>query len=240
MRVDYDLLAQEYALHRQVQPEVLTSLIQTAGLDKASRVLDVGCGTGNYIIALEKAMGCSCWGIEPSDQMMKKASERATRIDFKIGKAEQLDYPTEFFDLVFSVDVIHHVQDRSAYFHEAYRVLKRGGKVCTVTDSDEIIRSRRPLSVYFPETIDIDLQRYPAISDLRAIMVSALFSSQQESTVEFAYSLDNIQQYHDKAFSCLHLIPAEAFEQGIRRMEQDVHTGSIPCVSRYLLLWGTK
>jgi ubiquinone/menaquinone biosynthesis C-methylase UbiE len=240
MKFDYDSLAREYAQHRQVQPEVLKNLMQTGKLNSASQVLDVGCGTGNYTIALEKAIGCSCWGVEPSEQMLAKASERTQSAHFRMGRAEQLDYPAEFFDLVFSVDVIHHVGDQSAYFREAYRVLKKGGKVCTVTDSEEIIHRRQPLSAYFPETIEIELQRYPCISGLRAMMVEVGFSSLQEPAAEFDYSLTDIQIYRDKAFSCLHLIPTEAFERGLQRMEQDLRAGPIPCVSRYLLLWGTK
>jgi ubiquinone/menaquinone biosynthesis C-methylase UbiE len=215
-------------------------LVETSELSPASQVLDVGCGTGNYAIALDKAIGCSCWGIEPSEQMLAKAQERTRSIHFKIGKAEQLDYPSEFFDLVFSVDVIHHVIDRSAYFHEAYRVLKKGGKICTVTDSEEIIRRRQPLSVYFPETIEIELQRYPRISDLRTMMVKAEFSSLQETVVEETYELTDIQRYRDKAYSSLHLISVEAFERGIRHMEQDLQEHPIPAIPRYLLLWGAK
>jgi ubiquinone/menaquinone biosynthesis C-methylase UbiE len=240
MKVDYDTLAQDYAQHRQIQPEVLKSLIQIGELHSTSKVLDVGCGTGNYTVALEKATSCSCWGIEPSEQMLAKARERTQTAHFNRGQAEKLDYSTESFNLVFSVDVIHHVGDRLAYFREAYQILKKGGKVCTVTDSEEIIFRRQPLSVYFPETIEIELQRYPRICDLRTMMIEVGFSSLQEVVAEFAYTLTDIQSYKDKAFSSLHLISTEAFEHGIQHMEQDLLVGPIPCISWYLLLWGTK
>lgn len=240
MKIDYDFLAKEYALHRQIQPEVLKDLIQTGKLSHASQVLDVGCGTGNYTVALEKSSGCSCWGIEPSEQMLAKAREQTQSAPFKLGQAEHLDYPEGFFDLVFSVDVIHHVGDRPEHFREAWRILKKSGKVCTVTDSEEIIRRRQPLSVYFPESVEVELQRYPRIADLRAMLVEAGFSDLQEVVAEFPYALTDVQPFRDKAFSSLHLIPVEAFERGLQRMEQDLRAGPIPCVSRYLLLWGTK
>ena len=240
MKIDYDSLAREYAQHRQVQPKVLENLISVGKLDPASQVLDVGCGTGNYAVALEKTIGCTCWGIEPSEQMLSTARARTQRAHFKLGRAEQLDYPAEFFDVVFSVYVIHHVSNRPKYFPEAYRVLKQCGKVCTATDSEEIIRQRQPLSVYFPETIEKELQRYPGASEVRQMMRQAGFHNLEETVVEFAYPLTDIRIYRDKAFSCLHLISPEAFERGIRRMEEDLQIAPIQCVSRYLLLWGAK
>jgi ubiquinone/menaquinone biosynthesis C-methylase UbiE len=207
---------------------------------KASKVLEIGCGTGNYIVALETLAGSMCWGIDPSEQMLSRAREQSTTINFQLGKAERLDSPPDFFDLAFSVDVIHHVSNRLAYFREAYRVLRTGGKNCTVTDSEWIIRHRQPLAVYFPETVEIELGRYPRIAELREIMERVGFGEITESTVEFTYPLTDIQAYRDKAFSVLLFIPEDAFQRGIERMERDLCTGPIPRVSRYLLLWGTK
>ena len=238
--IDYDQIVSEYARHRQVHPKVLNNLLLTSRVGGASKVLEVGCGTGNYIIALEALTGCSCWGIDPSEQMLSRARERSRKVHFRLGKAERLDFPPDFFDLVFSVDVIHHVGDRPAYFREAYRVLRAGGKGCTVTDSEWIIRHRQPLTVYFPETVEIELGRYPRIAELGEFMERVGFGEITESTVEFAYPLTDIQAYRDKAFSSLLFIPEEAFQRGIERMEQDLRAGPIQCVPRYLLLWGRK
>lgn len=241
MRMDYDTLAEDYAQHRRTHPEVLKHVIADGGLTFASRILDVGCGTGNYTVAIEEAVGCECWGLEPSVEMLAKARVRAVSGRFKEGRAERMDFPDGFFDLVFSVDVIHHVEDRSAHYREAARVLKPGGCVCTVTDSEEIIRHREPLSTHFPETIAVELRRYPRIADLREMMAAAGFRGLTEETVEFRHALTDVQRYRDKAFSSLHLIDAEAFRRGIRRLETELREkGSVPWWSRYLLLWGTK
>lgn len=240
MNVDYDAIAQEYAQHRQIHPDVFKKLIEGGQLNRASKVLEVGCGTGNYTVALEKTVDCSCWGVDPSEQMLAKAKIRRANADFKIGEAQELAYPTGFFDLLFSVDVIHHVDEPSAYFREAYRVLKKGGRICTVTDSEEIIRHRQPLSVYFPETIELELQRYPSISDLQAMMGQAGFLHLQKTGAELTYSLTDMQRYRDKAFSCLHLITPEAFERGLQRMAHDLRAGAILATPRYVLIWGVK
>jgi SAM-dependent methyltransferase len=238
--IDYNQIASKYARHRQVHPGVLTSLISTSRVDGTSQVLELGCGTGNYILALKSLVGATCWGVDSSEGMLTKARERSSGVHFQLGRAESLDFPDDFFDLVFSVDVIHHVLDRLRYFREAYRVLKAGGKLCTVTDSEWIIRHRQPTALCFPETVEVELGRYPRIAQLRHLMESVGFTEITENVVEFPYQLTDIQPYRDKAFSALHLIPEEAFQRGIERMERDLRTGPISCVSRYLLLWGTR
>ncbi|MGO8688656.1 MAG: class I SAM-dependent methyltransferase [Thermoguttaceae bacterium] len=236
--IDYNQLATAYAQHRRVHPEALRRLAE--GLRPTDKVLEVGCGTGNYVLAIRQASGCPCWGIDPSPEMLAQAAGRSGKVQFSCGKAETLDFPASQFDLVFSVDVIHHVDDRDQFFREAVRVLRPGGKVCTVTDSEWVIRHRQPLAVYFPETVAADLARYPRIDDLRAGMQDAGFVAIDETMVELAYELRDLAPFRARAFSCLRLISAGAFERGIARMERDAIDGPIPSVSRYTLVSGTK
>jgi ubiquinone/menaquinone biosynthesis C-methylase UbiE len=240
MKIDYDRIASEYCQHRKVHPCVLAELTKLRTLGRNSKVLEVGCGTGNYAIAFRTIVGCKLWAIDPSDGMLSRAKRRGGDITFMIGRAEKLDFPCGFFDLVFSVDVIHHLSSQIDFFTEAYRVLNAGGRICTVTDSEWIIRHREPLVVYFPETVEIELKRYPRIEELTRTMTQVGFGEVKEIMVEFPYELHDTQAYRDKAFSSLHLISKAAFERGIERMERDLHKGPIRCVSRYSLLWGTR
>jgi ubiquinone/menaquinone biosynthesis C-methylase UbiE len=237
-KIDYDAIAAAYARNRQLHPRVLEALCHDLG--PTSTVLEVGCGTGNYIAAIQETIGCACWGLEPSAGMLAQARARSQAVTFRQSSAESLDVPDRVFDLVFSVDVIHHVTDRPAYIREALRVLKPGGRLCTVTDSEWVIRNRVPLSSYFPETIAHELARYPRIAELRAWMGAAGFEHVAEEMVERWYDLTDAQAYCDKAFSALHLIPQDAFTRGLARLEADLAQGPLPCVSRYTLVWGKR
>lgn len=238
MKSDYDRLAEDYARHRSINPRVLEALARETGT-AAARVLEVGAGTGNYILALVERTGCEGHGVEPSREMRGRAEARGGKVAFKEGAAERLDYADDSFDLVFSVDVIHHVRDRARFFAEARRVLKPGRRVCTVTDSEDILSNRQPLAVYFPEIVAVELERYPPIATLRAEMTAAGFRDIAEEEAAYAYPLDSIAAYRDKAFSSLHYIDDAAHARGLARMEADLAAGPIDCVSRYLLLWGT-
>ncbi|HEX9922411.1 MAG TPA: methyltransferase domain-containing protein [Anaerolineae bacterium] len=243
--IDYDKLALEYAQHRRVHPDVLQALISTGEVGRSTRVLEVGCGTGNYITALTALTGCPGWGLDPSFQMLNRAGEQAaeagaTGINLLSGRAERLPFPLASFDLVFSVDVIHHVTDRAGYFRAAHRILKPGGKLCTVTDSEWIISQRRPLATCFPETVAVDLGRYPSVADLRRSLAQAGFQQIFEHTVALTYPFSDIQMIRAKAFSVLHLISEAAFQRGLAALERDVDRGPIEAVSRYLLLWARK
>jgi SAM-dependent methyltransferase len=240
--VDYAHLADEYARHRQVHPGVLRALCDRTSSE--SLVLEVGCGTGNYITALTAITGCRGWGIDPSSEMLARAQRRlgayssASRVQLSPGQGECLGVPDGAFDFVYSIDVIHHIQDRTAYLQGAYRALQPGGQLCTATDSEWIIRHREPLATYWPETIEVELARYPRIHHLETLYREAGFEDIQCSCVERRVALVDAQAYRDKAFSSLHLISESAFQRGLARLEHDLSSGPVPHVSRYTLLWG--
>ena len=238
MKSDYDRLAAGFAKHRWINPRVLDSLLREIA-SSAARVLEVGAGTGHHILALAERTGCEGHGVEPSREMRRRAQARGGKVAFTEGAAEHLEYEADSFDFVFSVDVIHHLQDRASFYAAARRVLKPGGQVCTVTDSEDIIRHRRPLSVYFPETVAIELERYPPIATLRAEMTTAGFGEIREEGVAHAFAIESIEAYLDKAFSSLHFIDDAAHARGLARMKADLAAGPIDTVSHYLMLWGT-
>lgn len=236
----YDSRAAGYEAHRRVNPAVLKALLDSGIMTPASQVLDVGCGTGNYAAALHRETGCRMSGVEPSSEMLARARNAARWDDLVQASAESLPFPDRSFDVVMSTDVIHHVGDRERYFREAARVLRDGGWLVTVTDSHEVIPLRQPLSNFFPETVPIELRRYPPVPTLLAEMSGAGFTELQVDEVQHPYELTDIAPYRDKAFSSLLLIDNEAFRRGIAKLESALSSGPITCISRYTLIWAAK
>ena len=238
-QIDYDSIAATYASLRKPVSPALRELKQRVTLGVKSKVLEVGCGTGAHVSSLISATNCFGLGIDPSPRMLQYSS-RIRDLQLCVGPAEMLPLNKDFFDLVFSVDVIHHLKDTEAYFGEAFRVLKRLGAICTITDSEEMIKSRNPLAVYWPGTVQVDLARYPPIPVLREQMTSVGFVDIEESQIEMPYQITDSTPYRQKAFSCLQLVSQEEFLCGLRRLEQDMQKGAVNGLMRYVCVWGRK
>ena len=171
--------------------------------------------------------------------MLTVARVRAPRARLALGVAEALPYGDGEFDFVFSVDVIHHVRDRAASFAEAFRVLRPGGRLCVATD-DEATLGGRLHRRYFPETLEVELRRYPQIEALRAYATDAGFAGLTEERTSSPFRIDDAAPYRERAFSSLHLISAEAYRRGLAQLERDLEAGPIDGADRHVLLWSAK
>ena len=240
MRLQYNKIAEEYAQYRSSDAAVVENLIASSGISAASTVLEIGCGTGNYLSEIQERVGCKCFGVDPAQAMSAEARGGNAAVNYRVASAEQLGLSEGVFDFVFSVDVIHHVEDRAAYFREAFRALRPAGLLATVTDSEDTIRRRMPLTHYFPDIIEHELKRYPTVEQLRRYAEQARFDIAGEEVVETAHELIDAEKYRRKAFSCLRLISDKAFTSGIARMTKDLEEGPIRCVSRNFVLWNRK
>ena len=238
--IDYDELAATYASERTINPSVLRELVGRSGINAGSSFLEVGCGTGNYLSAVLAAAGCAGWGVDPSAGMLSQAGRKWPPMQTMVGDVEQLAVGDSNADFIYSVDVIHHVQDIDAAYAECWRVLRRGGRVCTVTDSESVIRGRVPLSSCFPETVTVEIDRYPSMTELEQAMSDAGFECIDEKEVEYVHPLEDLTAYERRAYSCLHLISEEAFERGLQQLRGLVEQGTAVVESRYVMLWGTK
>jgi SAM-dependent methyltransferase len=89
-------------------------------LDPAARVLDFGCGSGRMVVEYRQA-GFEAFGC---DLKLEEENALLRRIE---GNDYRLPYEDDFFDFVFSDQVLEHVQNHRSALAEIWRVLKPGG-----------------------------------------------------------------------------------------------------------------
>lgn len=96
-------------------------------LRPGARVLDVGCGTGEYVRRVRELGLIGC-GIEPAAAMRKVAIETNPGSDIRDGMATSLPYPDASFDLVLCIEVLRylHRADGRLALCEMRRVLRPG------------------------------------------------------------------------------------------------------------------
>lgn len=92
--------------------------------------LDIGCGAGKFTRGLTSQFK-QVAGIDVKaraiDAARAAAAEEGVRVDFRVGSAEALPWPSESFELVVFSNSLHHMPDPAVALREAARVLERGG-----------------------------------------------------------------------------------------------------------------
>lgn len=133
MKINYDKVSIEYDDVRKADIELINYFLEEISLNRNTKVLDFGCGTGNYTDKIKKITKADVYGVEPSDGMRIKAINKNDKIIYKKGDHENIPFPDNFFDFIYMTDVIHHVPDIDKMFNEFNRILKKEGKVCIET-----------------------------------------------------------------------------------------------------------
>ncbi|MGG7574273.1 SAM-dependent methyltransferase [Streptomyces sirii] len=96
-------------------------------------VLDLGSGYGGSARALAERFGCRVVALDISEQHNRRHRAANARrgldglIDVVTGSLGDLPYEAERFDVVWSLEVLCHLEDRPRALSEAVRVLRPGG-----------------------------------------------------------------------------------------------------------------
>lgn len=225
-RVDYDGIAANYDL-RFSGPRLEgegQALLELARKLQAQRVLEVGCGTGHWLVNLV-AVTPALYGLDPSSGMLNQARRRQVRLKLNRGVARQLPFKVDCFELVYCVNAIHHFQDPPAFIHEAARVLDRSGVLAVIGCDPHDRRNKWYGYHYFDGSYETDLQRFPAWPDVSAWMQAAGFEQIELREVERVEDLRQGRAVLADPFlpkhstSQLALLSDEAYAAGVRRIE---------------------
>ena len=96
---------------------------------KGKKVLEIGCGTGEDAKRFVGA-GAYYTGIDLTRQAIYSTKGKIGKQGrLEVMNAELLDFPDNYFDLVYSWGVIHHAINPENIINETYRVLKPGGHI---------------------------------------------------------------------------------------------------------------
>jgi len=107
-----------------------------AELKEGETVLDLGSGGGIDVLMASKHVGSSgkVYGLDMTDSMLRLANENkekmgASNVEFIKGYIEDIPLGDETVDVIISNCVINLSEDKEKALSEAFRVLKKGGRL---------------------------------------------------------------------------------------------------------------
>jgi len=121
---------------KQATARFYLSEIQRYYGGKKGRLLEVGCGDGDFLVSAEAA-GWQVTGIEYSEAACEKARQRLKNGTVRSGELPAAKLPAEQFDLCVLSDVIEHVRSPLDFLKEIHRVLKPGGALFIATPASD-------------------------------------------------------------------------------------------------------
>lgn len=99
------------------------------------KILDVGCGNGNYLYSLRE-LGWEVVGVEP-DVKAAHFARIQLGLDVRPVTLEEAGLPGDSVDIAFMLHVLEHVPNPLRTLQEVYRVLKPGGYLVIETPNIE-------------------------------------------------------------------------------------------------------
>ncbi|HVE08078.1 MAG TPA: methyltransferase domain-containing protein [Paraburkholderia sp.] len=104
------------------------ALLDALGVGAGTRFLDVATGPG-YVAGLAAQRGAQALGVDFAQAMIDAATHAYPDAAFRLGSADALPFDNDSFDAVGISFGILHFADPDKALAEAWRVLRRGGKI---------------------------------------------------------------------------------------------------------------
>jgi len=212
-----------YLAHRVADISLLDAVIGNLQFKEGMRLLDFGCGTGNYLLALQDKGFTELYALD-KDDMIAIATER-TGVAVKSGSHLSIPFEDSFFDSIMLIAMIHFVDDLDSLFMNLSRVCKEGGRIVIVTQSHKQVDARF-YNRYFPSLAGIDKQRYHEPERIISVAEKNGFFAQgvqdyisgEDLVIDDSY----FNLVRDKSFFVLRLLPEDEFNKGMVLFEQEM------------------
>lgn len=229
----YDAISPRYNSGRTASRVLVQRIVDDAGLrgQTAVRVLELGCGTGNYTHLMSDLIEGEVYGIDESDGMLSIARQGGGKARFVPCCATKIAAAgIGRFDVIYMIDVLHHIRDVNKLLGQAFACLAEGGMMFIFSDGPRDIEERLSTR-FFPETLEVELRRYPRIETMVAQMEKVGFQGVEVRKVKMTDALlTGAELEHiarERLYSMFRFIDKKAIDAGLERLSQAIAAGPV-------------
>jgi len=115
-------------LFEPMSKPIWVAMLDSAGVKKGTKFLDLGCGGGGSSVLANKR-GAQVSGVDAAQALIRIAHERVPDGDFRVGDLESLPYEDYCFDVAFASMSIMFATNPSIALREMGRIIVSGGRV---------------------------------------------------------------------------------------------------------------
>ena len=119
-------------------PDARDRLLELLRKAQPRRLLEVGCGWGELAARIERELGCEVVAVDLSPRMVELARERG--VNARVADVQELPCGEEQFDAAVAAWMLYHVPDLDRGLGELARVLRPGGHLFAITNSERHLR----------------------------------------------------------------------------------------------------
>ena len=190
----------------RITARVADALLDAAAVRAGTRVLDVGCGSGD-LCAAAAARGARATGVDLAEGMLRAAREAHPELDLRRADAEDLPFADASFDAALAAFLVNHLPHPERGAAELRRVVAPGGRVA-------VAMWDRPERVEFLGLFDAAMRaaninrqlafppgppafRFADDGELRALLEGAGLEGVEIAPARFAYAIADLDELWD-------------------------------------------
>ncbi|MEM7030717.1 MAG: methyltransferase domain-containing protein [Chloroflexota bacterium] len=230
-RIDYDQIAPSYDAQPYRQKTVDENFIAFCeehdyGNAAEIKALDLGCGTGNQLVAnFVHRPETYFVGADYSYGMLKQAQPKSQYIRWVQCDNTAPPFSADTFHFISNQFSYHHLQDKQAMFDSVARLLNSGGRFILTNLTPEAMTGWLYYH-YFPATYDIDQQHFLATDTLISLMAESGFVNIQHTLNKnrFKQNLQDFAQQVEARGHCSQLtaISDQDYQAGLKQLADDI------------------
>lgn len=229
---DYSKIADNYdknkTRHKILKDTVIGELYDTEKTNFT--VLDLSCGTGNYLERQITEYPTSKYkikwiGIDKSVEMINKARQKNLDAELIIADVIDLSLETDSVDYIKNRFAFHHYTDKEKAVQEMYRILRQNGKLSIENLNHEYMHNSWVYK-YFPVSIELDNERFPKTFEYYKLLENNGFKIKFNVKIyvkKFKYK-EIIEETKNRDMSQFQLMTENEYRTGLEKMEEDSKT----------------